>query len=108
MKLKNYKIFGTLALAPFALAGCASYSTGIASIENDEYRISGYNKTAFSGDVVKTDLVVWAERFCASQIEKRQSMKAMLTQSRALDYKPGSPASAEITFKCVPPAPRPA
>jgi hypothetical protein len=103
MALKNVKTFGSVVAVALFATGCASYTTGVETAGSGEYRISGYDKTVFSGDVVKGELFTWAERFCGTQIEKRQSMKAVLTQTRVLDYRPGEPASAELTFKCVAP-----
>lgn len=108
MRMQNLRVQGVVALMLIS-AGCTSFHSGIVSTSDGQYRISGTDKLVFSGDAVKTDLLSWAERFCGSQIEKRQPMKPVVLKSDAKDYKPGIWASAEITFKCsattqIPPA----
>lgn len=106
MLARKLGIHGAVVLTLLS-AGCTSFHSGIVSTSDGQYKISGTDKLVFSGDAVKTDLMSWAERFCGSQIEKRQPMKTVVLKSQAKDFKPGVWASAEITFKCAAPEPIP-
>jgi len=81
------------------LVGCAAKGTdGVVPIGNGNYMIGGIGGlTDYSASAVKARYFKQAAEFCAT---KGQNMQPL--NSAGVDSGPGTYASAEIQFRCIP------